>query len=186
MDQLDMLKEEMAALKRNLDKEQIINDKLMRTVMKQRASWLNTFVKMEFISMPFIWLVFAAFSAYVHISIWYANTFLIIGVLDAAFDCRTLRIPPKIFSTYTMMEMRQFLIRQKKERFIHVCIATPLAAVWILLFGNAALNQGTDDPAALGGIIGGIIGLIIAIPIVIVLYKKAQKTNDSIINDTEE
>lgn len=186
MDQLDILKEEMAALKRNLDKEQIINDKLMRKVMKQQASWLNTFVKAEFISIPFIWLIFAAFSAYANISIWYANAFVIIGVLDALFDLRTMRIPPKIFSTYTMLEMRQFLIRQKKERLIHVCVATPLAVIWVLLFGNAAFHRSSDDPAVYGGIIGGIVGLCIAIPIIIILYRKAQKTNDTLLDDISE
>ena len=37
MDQLDILKQEMAELKRNLDKEQIVNDRLLRTVMRQKA-----------------------------------------------------------------------------------------------------------------------------------------------------
>lgn len=186
MDQLDILKEEMAALKRNLDKEQIINDKLMRTVMKQRASWLNTLVKAEFITLPFIWLILAAFSVGLHVSLWYANIFIILAVVDAAFDCRTLRIPPKIFSTYSMTEMRKFLIKQKRERAIQTWVSAPLAIIWILLFTNA---MKVGDLGAFGlhiGLIGGIIGVIIAIPVIIIIYKKAQNTNDSIINDTEE
>ena len=186
MDQLDILKEEMAALKRNLDKEQIINDKLMRTVMKQKASWLNTLVKVEFITLPFIWLVLAAFSVGLHISLWYVNIFIILAVIDALLDCRTLRIPPKIFSTYTMTEMRQFLIKQKRERAIQTWVSAPLALIWILLFTNAMKFGGLGGPGLHVGLIGGIIGVIIAIQVIIIIYKKAQNTNDTIINDTEE
>ena len=37
MEELEILKKEMAELKRNLDKEQIVNDRLLRTVMRQKA-----------------------------------------------------------------------------------------------------------------------------------------------------
>lgn len=186
MDQLDILKEEMAALKRSLDKEQIINDKLMRTVMKQRASWLNTLVKVEFITLPFIWIILAAFSVGLHISLWYANIFVIIALVDSALDCRTLRIPPKIFSTYTMTEMRQFLIKQKRERALQTWISAPLAVIWLLLFTSSIHFGGSEETGLPIGLIGGIIGVIIAIPVIIFIYKKAQNTNDSIISDTEE
>ncbi len=183
MDELNILKEEMAALKRNLDKEQIINDKLMRTVMRQRASWLNTFVFAEFIMLPFLYIIFAVACALFGVSQWYAFAFVILGLVDTIVDLRTFRINPKIFSTCSMMEVRKILIKQKKERFIHLCVALPLAIIWLLLFASAVLNDGRGNPISYAGAVGGGIGAILGAIAVIILYRKAQKTNDTIVDD---
>lgn len=187
MDELDILKEEMAALRRNLDKEQIVNDKLLRTVMRQKASWLNTFVKAEILALPFVYLLFVVICAGFRISQWYAFAFLILGLIDSVVDLRTFRISPKIFSTCSMMEVRKILVRQKKERFIHVCIALPLSLIWLYLLCNAIFRatdpNAVDHALNFGGAIGGIIGGIIGAIVVIIIYRKAQKTNDVIIED---
>lgn len=187
MDELDILKEEMAALKRNLDKEQIVNDRLMRTVMRQRASWLNKFVTVEFCLLPFTYLLFAGICAFFKISQWYAVTFLILAVIDAVVDLRTFRISPKIFSTCTMLEVRKLLVKQKKERFIQTCVSLPLAIIWIILLlyaiSRASDPMATDHALNYGSVIGGIIGGIIGAVVVLVIYRKAQKTNDYIIDE---
>lgn len=184
MDELNILKEEMAAMKRNLDKEQIVNERLLRTVMKQRASWMNVFVKAEFIVLPLSCLVIAAACVSMHVSLWYVAVLFILGIIDALVDLRTFRVSPKIFSTCTMMEVKKILTRQKKERFVHLCISLPLAIVWLALFSWAVLGKGEGGAyfAFAGGIVGGGIGFAI----VIWLYRKAQHTNDVIISESEE
>lgn len=190
MDELNILKEEMALLKQNLDKEQIVNEKLMRTVMSQRALWMNILVKAEFIIIPITYIVFVISCAFFKISQWYSFAFLILGLIDSIVDLRTFRISPKIFSKYSMMEVRNLLTKQKKERFIHLCIAFPLAIIWLVLFANAIFNSESFsngmDPVGYSGIIGGIIGGLIGGIIVFVIYHKAQKTNDTIIDDINE
>ncbi len=187
MDQLDILKQEMAALKSALDKAQIVNDRLFRTVMRQRASWLNNFVTWEFILLPFLYLMFVGICAFFHVSQWYAFTFFILALLDALADIRTLRISPKIFSTSTMLEVRRLLIKQKKERFIHVCIGLPLAIVWLILLLNAILHasqpMAPDHAINFAGVIGGLIGGLMGALIVLIIYRKAQRTNDTLISD---
>lgn len=175
----------MAALKRSLDKEQIVNDKLLRTVMRQKTSWMNTFVKFEFIALPFTYLIFAVACAFFRISQWYALSFLILGVIDTVMDLRTFRISPKIFSTYSMMEVRQLLIRQKKERFIHLCVSAPLAIIWLVLFSMAVFSE-PQDTVGYAGMVGGIIGGVIGGVVVLILYRKAQKTNDFIIDEIQD
>lgn len=190
MDELNILKEEMAALKRNLDNEKIVNGKLLRTVMRQRASWLNRFVVSEFIMLPVLYLIFAGICAFFHISQWYAVTLLILSLLDVLFDMRTFRISPKVFSTHTMLEVRRMLTKQKKERFIHMCISLPLAIVWLILMlsaiAKASYPQASDHTLNLTGVIGGTIGGLIGGIIVFLIYRKAQRTNDFIINDIPE
>ncbi len=180
----------MAALKRSLDKEQIVNDKLMRSVMRQKASWLNSFVKVEFWMLPVVYLIFVGICAFFHISQWYAISLLILSLLDVLADLRTFRISPKVFSTCTMLEVRQMLIKQKKERFWHVCIALPLSIIWLILLLNAIAVAtdplATDHAINIGGVVGGIIGGIIGAIVVLVIYRKAQKTNDTLIEETHE
>ncbi|MDE6380073.1 MAG: hypothetical protein K2L11_06340, partial [Muribaculaceae bacterium] len=98
MENLDILKQEMAELKRNLDREQIVNDQLLRTVMRQKASWLNRFVTLEFIMLPILYLMFVGICAFFHVSQWYSFTLLILSLLDVVMDMRTFRISPKVFS----------------------------------------------------------------------------------------
>ena len=190
MEQLDILKQEMAELKRNLDKEQIVNDRLLRTVMRQKASWLNKFVIAEFIMLPVLYLMFAGICAFFHVSQWYAITLLIFSFIDVLVDMRTFRISPKVFSTCTMLEVRRLLVKQKKERCIHMCIALPLAIVWLILMLSAIANASdplaTDHTLNFAGVIGGIIGGLIGGIVVFVIYRKAQRTNDFIINDIPE
>ncbi len=177
----------MAELKRNLDKEQIVNEKLLRTVMRQKASWLNKFVTAEFIMLPILYLMFAGICAFFHVSQWYAVTLLVLSLIDVVIDMRTFRISPKVFSTCTMLEVRRLLVKQKKERFIHMFIALPLAIVWLIFMLSAIANASdplaTDHALNLAGVIGGVIGGIIGAIIVFVIYRKAQRTNDFIISD---
>ncbi|MDE7347562.1 MAG: hypothetical protein K2N48_12600 [Muribaculaceae bacterium] len=187
MEELNILKQEMAELKRNLDKEQIVNEKLLRTVMRQKASWLNKFVTAEFIMLPILYLMFAGICAFFHVSQWYAVTLLVLSLIDVVIDMRTFRISPKVFSTCTMLEVRRLLVKQKKERFIHMFIALPLAIVWLIFMLSAIANASdplaTDHALNLAGVIGGVIGGIIGAIIVFVIYRKAQRTNDFIISD---
>ena len=178
----------MAELKRNLDKEQIVNDRLLRTVMRQRASWLNKFVTLEFIMLPVTYLMLAGICAFFHISQWYAVAFLVMGILDVIADLRTFRISPKVFSTSTMLEVRRLLQRQKKERFIHMCVSLPLAIIWLILLLSAISTASdplaTDQALNYAGLIGGIIGGIVGGIVVILIFRKAQRTNDTIIDDS--
>lgn len=190
MEELDILKKEMVELKRKLDKEAIVNDRLLRTVMRQKASWLNKFVASEFIMLPVLYLMFVGICAFFHVSQWYAFTLLILSLIDVVVDMRTFRISPKVFSISTMLEVRRLLIRQKKERFIHMCIALPLAIVWLILMLSAIANatdpSATDHALNFAGVIGGVIGGIIGGTVVIIIYRKAQKTNDFIIDEIQD
>lgn len=174
----------MAAMKRNLDKEQIVNERLMRTVMRQRASWLNTLVNAEFVVIPLSCLVMAAACVSMHVSLWYVVVFFVLGIVDALVDLRTFRISPKIFSTCSMLEVKKILTKQKKERFIHLCISLPIAIAWLVLFSWALLGRG--DEGAYAAIVGSIIGGGIGCAVVFWLYRKAQHTNDTIIQESEE
>ena len=189
MDELDILREQMAIMKKNLDSQQIINKQLMRTVMGQRASWLNRLVTVEIVLLPLFFLIFVASCLLFKISIWYAIIFLVLGAIDTALDWHTLRISPKTIATSSLVEIKKVLINQKKKRFWQTAISLPLALVWLVAY-IYAIATGNDmqnpEPVNMGGLIGGLIGGIIGTILVIVIYRKAQKTNDAIIKELED
>lgn len=184
MDELESLRQEMSALKQNLDQQQIINKKMLRNIMKQRASWLNVFVNVEIIAIPLVSLMFLGICQFLNISIWYAISMLVLTIIDTAFDWHTMRISPKLLGTASILELRKKLVRQKKERLWQTCISAPIFILWAILFINAMLSDSNSMnlAGATGGIIGGIAGAII----MIVIYRKAQGTNNSMLNDIED
>lgn len=190
MDELEKLRVEMDALKRNLDKQQIVNKDLMRTVMKQRASWLNNLVIGEIVLLPVLFIMFMAMCVGMHVSVWFAVALLVIGGIDTAFDWRTLRISPRLISTSSIMQLRRTLVKQKKQRFWQTVIGTVLSIIWLILFASAALHADglaeEDHLINFGGAIGGVFGGIFGGIVVVWIYKKAQKTNDDILSDLDE
>lgn len=190
MDELEKLRVEMDALKRNLDKQQIVNKDLMRTVMKQRASWLNNLVIGEIVLLPVLFIMFMAMCVGLHVSVWFAVALLVIGGIDTAFDWRTLRISPRLISTSSIMQLRRTLVKQKKQRFWQTVIGTVLTIIWLILFASAALHADglaeEDHLINFGGAIGGVFGGIFGGIAVVWIYKKAQKTNDDILSDLDE
>ena len=71
---------------------------------------------------------------------------------------------------------------------VHVCVGLPLAIIWIILLLNAVATAtdplATDHALNMAGVTGGVIGGIIGGIVVILIYRKAQRTNDTIIDDS--
>lgn len=193
MEELEIMREQMAALKSRLDTQKIVNADLMRKVMRGKASWINRFVKFELISVPITFLLFVGICYIYGISQWYSVSFLVLGGIDALLDLKTARISPKIFSE-PILEMRRYLIKQKEQRFLQTCVMSAVCLIWVCLLLSAMLSssaspfKGNDfmEGVQTGGITGAIIGGIAGLIAVVVIYQKMQRTNDAILNDLKE
>lgn len=193
MDEFEVMRRQLATMKQQLDSQQIINKELMRKVMKAKASWLNLLVKAELIALPFIYLLFVGICYAYGISQWYSFTFLICASIDTLFDLRTIRIPSRLFSSSSILDLRKFLIRQKRERFFQTTISGTCCVIWLILFvcamtaSNSTLFPDNDlwEAALAGGLAGGIIGAIAGVIVIVVLYRKMQRTNDRILADID-
>ena len=193
MEEIEMMRQQLATLKRQLDTQHIVNKELLRKVMRSKASWLNRVVVTEIITLPFVYLIFVSISVAYGISQWYAFIFLIFSALDAAFDWYTVRIPAGMFGTASILELKRFLLRQKRARMLQVCIGLPLAIIWIIAF-FLAMRANTDlgisgdaaQAAKTGGIFGGVIGGIIGGIVVLILYRKIQRINDALLCDIHD
>lgn len=192
MEELDIMRRQLAEMKESLDTQKIVNDTLMRKIMKGNASWLNKYVVFQFVALPLTYLFFVGMSAWAGISQWYALIYLVFATIDSLLDWKTVRIPPSFFGTSSLVELRRKLIRQKRERFIQICVMLPLSVIWVAAFFTelyikvGAGHMGEfEQIAAYGGIAGGIIGGILGFIAVILLYRKMQVTNDTLLKDLD-
>lgn len=190
MDELEIMRGQLAAMKQKLESQQIINAELMRSVMRGKALWLNKLVNIEIILVPFLYLFFVGICALLDVSQWFSFSYLVLSVVDVYFDRRTIRIPARMFSESSILDLKRCLLRQKRERFIQVCVATPAVVVWLVLFAMKILDKtaGVDEilnmgKAGIGGVVGAVIGAVIGIIVIVILYRKMQGTNDDLLRD---
>lgn len=193
MDQLEIMRRQLEAMKQQLDTQQIINKDLLRKIMRRKASWLNRLVAFEILFLPLGYLMFAGICAFYDISQLYAVSFLIFCGIDVAFDWRLVRIPPAMFGSASIIELKKFILKQKKGRFIQTCIMLPLAIVWLIAF-FAAMERSSDmtvsgditDAAMTGGVFGAAIGAVVGVVVVIIIYRRMSRTNDDLLRDISD
>lgn len=191
-----MMRQQLANMKDKLHSQLIVNESLMRKVMKGKASWMNTFVKAEVIALPLVYIVIAMICSFYDISQWYALSFLILAAIDTFMDRYTVRIPATLFGKLSMIDLRKFLMKQKRLRFIQAVVMFPVTVIWMvglcwaMASGSSMLTDGVSDnivdAAKTGGIIGGIVGGIVGVVVTLILYRKMQRTNDSLLQDIGE
>lgn len=192
MDELTMLREQMASVKQSLDRSQIINKTLMRKVMRKSSSWLNKAVWMEAIATPIISVVIYQASINVEISAWYSIVFFIASAIDTALDYKTLRIPRVWFSELDVISLRKKLLKQKMQRKLQYIISVSAAAIWGILWGFQYISKGIGEYMTLDAtstaIILAVVGLIVLAGVwfSLVIYRRAQRTNDELVKQLEE
>lgn len=192
MEELEIMRQQLSAMKRQLDTQQIVNKELLRKVMRGKASWLNKFVNIEIIMLPFLILIILAASSLFGISGRYALIYTVLCVIDVAIDWRVMRIPSKMFGTASILDLKKLLLRQKKERFIQTCVMLPISIIWAIAF-SYAIFVNTNEPlttdnsvAKICGVVSGIIGGIVGAIVIVVIYRKMQQTNDALLRDIHD
>lgn len=193
MDQLEIMRAQLNDMKSQLDTQIVVNHDLLYKVMRHKSSWLNTLVTAEIFAVPVFYLLFVGISALCGVSQWYPLVFLIISAIDTALDWRTVRIPATMFGQASIVEFRKFLLRQKRQRFLQMCIALPAALIWMASYFYAIANKvdlNFDDSfigaVMTGGVVGGIVGAVVGIVAVIILYRRMQGANDVLLNDLND
>lgn len=192
MDELTTLREQMASMKQSLDRNNIINKKLMNNVMRQRSSWLGNTAWLGVVATPILAIIIYLISVPVGISGWYAVAFFVLSSIDTAFDFKTLRIPKDWFSEMDVITLRRNLIKQKLQRKRQFTVSVTLAAIWGLCWGvqyiSKVLGKYIPIDALVTTIVFCVVGVIVIVGILVtlVIFRKAQRTNDDILKELNE
>ena len=193
INELEQLREQMSIFKDKLNKQQIINDQLVRNTMKSKLSWIKSFVWGEIIIIPILLLGMAVFHAGTGLS-WWLYGFLAIGLIaDATGDFIINRIPKGQLLSGDLVETSKRLVKMKKQRTSWFIIGLIFVTIWMVWF-IVELVLKTDPGCALpdhnlviaimaiavavGGVIGGIISWLI--------FRKMQRTNNQLIEQINQ
>lgn len=193
INELEQLREQMSIFKDKLNKQQIINDQLVRNTMKSKLSWIKSFVWGEIIIIPILLLGMAVFHAGTGLS-WWLYGFLAIGLIaDATGDFIINRIPKGQLLSGDLVETSKRLVKMKKQRtswFIIGLIFVTIWLVWLIVELVLKTDPGCALPdhnlviaimaiaVAVGGVIGGIVSWFI--------FRKMQRTNNDIIDQLKQ
>ena len=194
MTELEQMREQMSIFKSQLDKQQIINEQLVRNTMDNKMSWIKKFIWAEIILVPIILIIMASFHASEGLS-WWLFAFLAIGLIaDTTGDFIINRIPKGQMLSGDLVETSQRLIKMKKQRtswFIAGSIFLTIWIVWFIIEIVMKLNvMGCNEPShnlvvtimVTALIIGCLIGFLIAW----LIFRKMQKTNNQIIEQINQ
>lgn len=194
MTELEQMREQMSIFKSQLDKQQIINEQLVRNTMGNKMSWIKKFIWAEIILVPIILIIMASFHASEGLS-WWLFAFLAIGLIaDTTGDFIINRIPKGQMLSGDLVETSQRLIKMKKQRtswFIAGSIFLTIWIVWFIIEIVMKLNViGCNEPShnlvvtimVTALIIGCLIGFLIAW----LIFRKMQKTNNQIIEQINQ
>ena len=193
MTELEQMREQMNIFKSRLDKQQIVNEQLVRNSMGTKMSWIKNFVWGEIIVVPIFLLIFAPFHAQMGLS-WWLFAFLAVGLIaDAIGDFIINRIPKSQLLSGDLVETSKHLAKMKKQRTQSFIIGIIFVLIWFAWFcaeliisskaGSCASGQGSLSYVVLGGAaVGGIIGVIVAC----LIFRKMQKTNNQLIEQIDQ
>lgn len=196
MCELEQMREQMQMLRDKLDKQKIINDKLVRRAVKSRMSWMKRFIYLEFCVIPLLALCWLGLKTFIGLS-WPNYVFMVImTIVDAVWDYRinvaSLRI--ERIEQENLLDTLHCLARMKQMRTRSFCIMMPFLIVWIVWTGME-MWMGLDDKMAAGRIIGyaargGFWGFLLSVPlsvfVIVHIYRKMQRTNDELIQQIRE
>ncbi|MCI6161634.1 MAG: hypothetical protein PUH24_01510 [Prevotellaceae bacterium] len=183
--ELEEMRSQLSVLNEKINKEKVVNDRLLRKAMKNKASWISKMVTIEaFIIFPFV-MIDLIFLHYQNIVSWWLVGFaaLMLGgsvVADYIINNKKLNI---MFDGNLVTAAKQ-LGEMKRLRIKQLYIGLPLAVIFIVWFAWEQIKQSPDDyrPMVGGLIAGGIVGAAIGL----FIFRKMQQTNDELIQQIEE
>lgn len=186
--ELEQLRQQMSILKDKLDKQEIVNGRLMRQAMSNKLSWIKKYIWFEIAILPPLLLLFAGIHYSMQLS-WWLYAFLALGlIIDVIADYRINKIDKNELLSGNLVDAGRKLVLMKRQRAIAFGISMPLVVVWLIWFLYELLHSShvaTTEMArglAAGGFVGGIIGGVIGFVVGTLLFRRMQRTNDDIIS----
>ena len=180
---LDMMRAQMHELKQDINRHNMVNEKLMRQVMAYKSAWIRQYRSFElFCLLPFIYISFIFIKFYIGTSwLFYAST-VIICTVSVLADIYIVRLNHNDYASMPLTELMLSLEKRRRQRRLQMLIAAPVGLLWIAWYifecHGYEYFEGIWIGALIGGLIGGAIGMKI--------NKRAQRTDAEAINEIKQ
>ena len=191
--ELEEMRMSLNALKNKLDKQEIVNERLLRQSMKSKMSWIHRYTNVQLFFVPLVALCFLPLVLSMNLSWWLYGFTIVMVAVSAGFDWFINHMSGLDFMKGNLMETASRLAKMKRLRIRHEIVGMTVLVFWIIWLVYEIYKSGMEAPAesgmqemAWGYIIGVGVGLVIGLIIGFAIFFKMQRTNDEIIQQIEE
>lgn len=190
--QLEQMRQQMTELKQQLDRQEIVNEQLLRQSMTSKMSWIKRYIWLEIAFIPIVLLILAPIHAMLGLSWWLYGFLAVMLVVDVAADWRINRVDRNQLLTGNLVEASRRLTAMKHQRAWAFVLGIVGVVIWIAWFlFELKLAQGIQandflNGFAQGGLVGGIIGAVIGLIAAIIIFNKMQRTNDEVLAQIDQ
>lgn len=185
--QFEEMRQQMQTLKNKLDKQEIINDRLIRSSMKNTAGNIKrTYLMTIAVSILMVPYGYWAFVTLSHFSIaFWIGTSIFMLVCGGATLYNKRNLNDARLMTNNLIDVRRRMACAKKFDSDWLFFSTPAVILWLSWFMYEVYKQNHDllsHPLFWAGCIGGVIGAIVGLSI----HFKTQRQYQKIISQIED
>ena len=184
--ELNNMRQQMETLKKKLEKQEIVNDRIIRQSMKKTASSISVryyiVMALGLLMVPYMYFVF-----YEHFGLSLAfsiasGLFMLVCTAATYYNSRNLSNSNMMHGN--LLDVRRRMARAKKFDANWLFFGIPAIIVWLGWLGYEFYQKDGDTALAMiiGAVIGGIIGAIIGFS----MHFKTQRQYQEIIDQIEE
>lgn len=180
---IESMRMQLETLKKKLDEQQIVNDKLVRRAMSNKMSWIMKFLWTElFVLLPFAVLAFINLKSMVPGMSWYPVIAILVFMLACiVIDLYVNYTSENDWKSENLISTGMKLVKMKRLRWMQVAINLPIVFIlFVWLFYDLEFEG--KDAMVCGSVVGGVIGMVIGIGVLI----RMNRTNDELICQIRE
>ena len=185
--ELDDMRQQMQTLKNMLEKQQIVNDTMMRRSMKKEVSSITRryygIAALGVLMIPYGYWAFVKLAGF-SMAFWIATCiFMLICSAATYYNSRNVSSPRLMEDN--LVEVRTKMARAKKFDSNWLLFGIPMCMLWLIWFFYEACKD-SIHPMSNGLIWGGAIGAVIGTIIGLRIHFKTQRQYQEVIEQIEE
>lgn len=166
--ELENMRQQMATLKKKLDKQEIVNDHIIRLSMKKTAGSINRtylwLIVLGLLMVPYAYWIFVKVAGFSFL--FWIGTSIFMLICTGANYYNKKNITDANLMANNLVDARRQMVRAKKFENDWLFVGIPLVVLWLAWFFWEAYQLNNDlfnQPIGIGGIVGTIIGTIIGV-----------------------
>lgn len=185
--ELEEMRQQVSLLKEKLDRQELVNDKMLRKTMKTKISSLKVQQYTEYFSALFVITIGSViFKAMGCSWSFVIGTILYMSVCAVATFIMHRNLNRDDTANGDLLTVAKHAKKLKKDYHDWFYFAIPSIILWLAWFGYEQYQIYNDMKMALGVFIGALIGGAIGGTIGLLMHRKAKNTLNDIIEQIEE
>ncbi len=185
--ELEQLRSNFEALKEEFGKQRIINDELMKNVLKGKVGWLDKEERIEYAAAAVAILLCPSFHLAFDASWWFVGATAVMMAVCAFFNWKIHRnVKERKVDSQDILTVAQNVKKLKKDYFTWLKIGIPAVILWLAWLVMEVISKTDNVKYSIGLLIGVGVGALVGGAIGFSLSRKAMRTCDDIISQIEQ